>query len=173
MRSGRIDGAAHGEQRYSRTYPWPVAHTTDDARGTRSTSKEAIGFVVVGVLNLGVEIALFNLLSAPIGPVGAKALATIVASVSAFLMNKYWTFSHRTGAGIGREFGIFAVAALIATAINAGVVAIAHYGMHVTDTVGLNIANLIGIALATIFRFIAYKHWVFSRVVEPASAARD
>lgn len=125
--------------------------------------------MIVGIFNLGVEIAIFNLLRTPIGPVTAKVTGAIVGSVSAFLMNKYWTFSHRHGSGISREFGVFAVAALIAIIINAAVVGVARYGMDVRGSLGLNIANLLGIALATIFRFVAYKYWVFSRVAAAVS----
>jgi len=135
-------------------------------RPGRYARKEAIGFVVVGVINLVVEIGVFNALRVPIGPVSAKVIATVVGSVSAFLMNKYWTFSHRPDSGLQKEFGVFAVAALIAIVINAAVVGFARYGLDVRGGFGLNIANLAGIGLATVFRFVSYKYWVFARVAD-------
>jgi putative flippase GtrA len=151
-----------------------VSHAAGtEALRSREARKEAICFIVVGVLNLGVEIAAFNLLRGPIGPVAAKITGTVVGSVSAFLMNKYWTFSHRPGSGFRREFGVFAVAALIAIVINAVVVGVARYGFDIRDGLGLNVANLLGIALATVFRFVAYKYWVFARAGGPAPALSE
>jgi putative flippase GtrA len=144
------------------------AEAVDDRR-SREARKEAIGFIIVGVVNLAVEIGAFNLLRTSAGPVPAKIIGTTVGSISAFFMNKYWTFSHRPSSGVRREFGVFAVAATIAIIINALVVGLARYGLGVQDGPGLNIANLAGIGLATIFRFVAYKFWIF-RADEPQAA---
>lgn len=124
--------------------------------------REALGFVAVGLINLGVEVLLFNLLRDAAGPVAAKVVATTAGSISAFFMNRYWTFAHRRTDNLARELTIFAVSAAAAIVINAAVVGGIRYGLDVRSALGLNIANLLGIAAATVFRFVAYKYWVFA-----------
>jgi putative flippase GtrA len=45
--------------------------------------------------------------------------------------------------------------------IQLGVVAIVHYGLGLTDTFSYNVANIIGIGIATCFRLYSYRRWVF------------
>jgi putative flippase GtrA len=171
--SPHVDGATViALSRIVAGYSGAVTHAVE-AQSDQERRKEAIGFVVVGGFNLVVEIVVFNLLRESAGPVGAKITATVVGSISAFLMNRHWTFSHRPRTGLRREFGIFSVAAVIAIAINAVVVALARYGLGIDDGLGLNVANLVGIGLATVFRFVAYKYWVFARSAGPAAALSE
>ena len=36
-----------------------------------------------------------------------------------------------------------------------------HYGLGLTDNFSLNVANVVGIGLATLFRLYCYRRWVF------------
>ena len=36
-----------------------------------------------------------------------------------------------------------------------------HYGLGLTDTFSYNVANIIGIGVATMFRLYCYRRWVF------------
>ena len=40
-------------------------------------------------------------------------------------------------------------------------VAVVHYGFGLTDTFSLNVANIVGVGLATLFRLFCYRRWVF------------
>ena len=88
-------------------------------------------------------------------------IATIVATVFAFFGNKLWAFRHRTGSHLGRESVLFFVFNGIGLLIQLAFVAAVHYGLGLTDTLSYNVANIIGIGVATIFRLYCYRRWVF------------
>jgi putative flippase GtrA len=136
----------------------------DEVQATwRVLLKELSAFGVVGFVNLFVDIGLFNWLhfGLGLGPTTAKVLSTGVATTSAYFMNRHWSFSHRARTGLAREytlfFGLNGVALLMGIAIND----VTYYVLSRTDQLSMNIANLLGIGLGTIFRFWAYKRWVF------------
>jgi putative flippase GtrA len=140
-------------------------HKLADEFGTtwRILVKELSAFGVVGFVNLFVDIGLFNALhfGLGLGPTTAKVLSTGVATTSAYFMNRHWSFSHRARTGLAREytlfFGLNGIALLMGIAIND----VTYYILSRTDQLSMNIANLIGIGIGTIFRFWAYKRWVF------------
>jgi putative flippase GtrA len=131
--------------------------------------KELSAFGVVGCFNLVLDIALFNWLhfGLGLGPTTAKVLSTGTATTSAYFMNRHWSFSHRARTGLAREYSLFF--GLNGIALLAGVVIndITYYVLSRTDQLSMNIANLLGIAVGTVFRFWAYKRWVFLAVEPP------
>lgn len=142
----------------------PLRDLLDELKSTwRILAKELSAFGVVGFVNLFVDIGLFNWLhfGLGLGPTTAKVLSTGVATTSAYFMNRHWSFSHRARTGLAREYSLFfglnGVALLMGVAIND----ITYYVLSRTDHLSMNIANLIGIGLGTMFRFWAYKRWVF------------
>lgn len=125
--------------------------------------KELSAFGLVGVINLGVDLGLFNVLhfGVGIGPLTSKVISTTVATTSAYFMNRYWSFSHRARTGLAREYSLFFVLNGIALVMGLLVLGAARYGIGLTDKLSLNIATLLGIGIGTIFRFWSYKRWVF------------
>lgn len=68
---------------------------------------------------------------------------------------------------------MFLIMNAIGLGIQAGCVAIAQYLLGVTDPTGLFIAgNVIGLFFGTVFRYFAYRFWVFKEKldVEPGFA---
>jgi hypothetical protein len=57
--------------------------------------------------------------------------------------------------------------------ITDGVVALVHYGFGLTDNFSYNVANILGIGLATLFRLYCYRRWVFLYADEDASTAEQ
>lgn len=131
--------------------------------------RELSAFGVVGLINLGVDIALFNLLHQVVGlgPLTSKVLATCVSATSAYFMHRQWSFAHRARTGLRREYVLFFLLNGIGLAIGLIVIALVRYGFGRADVVSLNVANLVGIGLGTIFRYLTYKRFVFL----PADAA--
>lgn len=132
--------------------------------------REVAKFGVVGavafVIDSVVTVWLFN------GPmhgseVWAKAIGTIVASIFSWVANRYWTFRHRKQSRIVREFVLFALMNGVGLLIAAGCVWVAKYWLGVDSKFGLYIAgNIVGTILGTIFRFFAYRFWVFSEELD-------
>ena len=136
---------------------------------------EVAKFGIVGSLAFVLTIVLFNVFHsvAGLGPIWATTLANALATVFAFVGNKFWAFRHRKGSHWGRESLLFFLFNGIGILITDGVVALVHYGFGLTDNFSLNVANIIGIGLATLFRLYCYRRWVFLYADEDAPAAEQ
>ncbi len=134
--------------------------------------KEVSAFGIVGAVNFGVDLAIFNALHVgeDVGVLTSKVISTTVATTLSYFMNRHWSFSHRARTGLRREYLLFFAINVVALLIGLAVLAISHYGLGYTDNLSVNIANLIGIGIGTVFRFWSYKRWVFTP--HPDSAVR-
>lgn len=134
--------------------------------------KEVSAFGVVGVLNLFVDVGLFNLLHFRIGlgPTTSNVLSAAVATTISYFANRHWSFSHRARTGLRREYTLFIVINLIALGISSVVIAFTYYVLDATDPFALNVAKVVGIGIGTIFRFWSYKRYVFPPHQEPVAA---
>ena len=72
---------------------------------------EVAKFGIVGILAFLITIVGANALrsGAGLGPLTSVTIATVVATVFAFLGNKLWAFRHRKGSHLGRESVLFFV----------------------------------------------------------------
>jgi putative flippase GtrA len=124
---------------------------------------EVAKFGVVGILAFFITIGGANVLryGAGLGPLTSVTIATCVATVFAFLGNKLWAFRHRKGSHWGRESVLFFVFNGIGLLIQLAFVAFARYGLGLEDKLSYNVANIVGIGVATIFRLYCYRRWVF------------
>mgnify|MGYP001059945555 CR=1 FL=1 len=130
---------------------------------------ELVRFGSVGTLAFVVDAGLFNLLRFGPGeilghkPLTAKVLSVAAATVVAWLGNRYWTFASRRTARRAREFLGFAIANVVGMVIAVGCLAISHYVLGLTSPLADNIAaNVVGLGLGTIFRYLAYRSFVFT-----------
>ena len=125
---------------------------------------ELAKFGTIGLINLVVNFAVFNLLWLTVlrsGEVKAKAVATIVATTCAYFLNRHWTYRDRPKATLRREYTLFFLFNVVGLVIEVTVVGVAKYGFHQTHIAVLNLCTAVGIALGTIFRFWAYRTHVF------------
>jgi hypothetical protein len=93
-----------------------------------------------------------------------------VATFVSYAGNRYWTFRHREGSTVAREYVVFFVLNGIGLAIQLACIGITYYPLGLTDKLSYNISLIIGIALGTLFRFWSYRRWVW---VEPAAAEAE
>lgn len=143
----------------------------DELRATwRMLLRELSTFGLVGTVNFGIDVAVFNLCALGLGlsPLVSKVLATAVSATSAYFMHRHWSFSHRARTGFRREYPLFFLFNAIALVAGLLIIAATQYGLDRTDALALNIANLVAIAAGSGFRFWAYKRWVFPRHPEAA-----
>ena len=123
--------------------------------------KEVGGFLVVGVLAVVLDFALFNgLLWAGWKVWAANAVALFVSMTFAFVGNYKWTFAHREVKSLWHAYSAFAGIILAAVVFIEAVVVAAEV-LWQPGMLWLNILKAIATAIATVVRFFAYKRWVF------------
>jgi putative flippase GtrA len=126
----------------------------------------SIGFIVQLGVTDGVHLGL------GVGALTAVIVGYVVATVVTFLGNRHWAFKHRQGKGLSHETLMFVMLNVVGLGIQEAVVATVHYGLHMTDPLSYNVANILGIGLGTLFRLWSYRKWVFLEVnEEPAEIA--
>jgi putative flippase GtrA len=126
---------------------------------------ELAKFGTIGLINLGVNFGVFNLLLLFTlmqgSEVKAKAVATIGATTCAYFLNRHWTYRHRPKTTLRREYTLFFFFNAVGLVIETAFVALAKYGLHETNLIVLNVFSFCGIAVGTVFRFWAYRTHVF------------
>lgn len=160
----------------SRGYALAVSTTSSPlawARGTIDTLwREVVKFGIIGALAFVIDVGLMNVLRHTVledKPTTAKVVSASVATVFSWLGNRQWTFRHRRNRSAPHEFTLFVVTNVAALVIGAGAIAFSHYGLGLTTLIADNIANVFGIGLGTLFRFWAYRRFVFAKELEDAS----
>jgi putative flippase GtrA len=129
----------------------------------------ALKFGTVGVVCYGIDVVVFNILRTGVlgehffsGPIGAKIVSSILSTIAAWVANRLWTFRERRRTDIAAEFAEFIVVAAVGGGIGVACLWVSHYLLGFDDLVADNISgNVIGLILATSFRFLAYRYWVF------------
>jgi putative flippase GtrA len=140
----------------------PVARLRHYLRNSwRVLLKELSAFGLIGVVAFAIDLGVFTWL-APDGALKAKCISTVLATIFAYIGNRYLSFSHRARTSLGRETAFFFGINLITLAFSELCIALFVYPLkydHGSRTVA--IVNLVTIALGTMFRFWAYKRFVF------------
>jgi putative flippase GtrA len=152
-----------------------------DARRFRPALAREVGvFGVVGLLAYGIDVGVFNLLRfagepgvLEAKPLTAKAISVGVATLASYAGNRHWTWRHRTRGRVHREVPLFFVVNALGLGLALLCLAVSHYALGLTSALADNIsANVIGMALATAFRFWAYRTHVFPEpVLTPPTSA--
>jgi len=139
--------------------------------------REMVKFGAVGAVAYVVDVYVYNLLrtgwwpltDAPLEgkPLLAKVFSAAVATVVAWLGNRYWTFRHRRRATMRAEFALFGVMNVGGLLIAASCIWFSHYVLGLDSVLADNISgNVVGLGLGTLFRFWAYRTFVFTELRE-------
>ncbi|MEU7751086.1 GtrA family protein [Micromonospora sp. NPDC049101] len=129
---------------------------------------EALKFGIVGGVNTVINYAVFNALALTVfvnGQLKANVIATLVATITSYLMNRHWTYRDRPKSALRREYVLFFLFNGVGLLIELGAVAAAKYGLGVHGLLALNVAKTVGVLLGTLFRFWSYRTFVFQPVV--------
>lgn len=132
---------------------------------------EASKFLAVGGFAYFIDTGLFNFLryagQDPLladKPLTAKIVSASIATLFAYFGNKQWTYASRTGRKVSQEIFLFFVLNGVAMAIAVLCLFVSHYVLQFTSPLADNIAaNVVGVGLGTLFRFVTYRKWVFVR----------
>ncbi|MGK5679222.1 GtrA family protein [Actinoplanes sp. URMC 104] len=129
----------------------------------RRLAPEVLAFGVIGAGNTLLYMAI-TWVALPIGAVKASVIATVVTTTLAYIANRYWTYRNHSRTALRREYTLFFGFNLVGMVIQSGAIAIGKYGFGLTeehDEVAFMAVTLAGIVVATVFRFWAYRTFVF------------
>lgn len=138
----------------------------------RDVWREAAKFGIVGALafvmdNGGYNLLVFGLPGGAEGgvmrsaPVQASVIATGTATIFSWVGNRYWTYRHQHREKLTQELTLFLFANIVGVAITAGTVFASRHLLGLESVLSDNVARLFGWGLATLFRFFAYRRYVF------------
>ncbi len=131
-------------------------------------------FGAVGIVAFIIDVGLFNIL-VHVGspgvladrPLTAKTISTVIATMFAYQANREWTWKDRQRRGWVREYSLYFLLNAVGLVITLVPLAISRYVLDLQSALADNIsANIIGVGFGTLFRFWAYRRWVFPAVEE-------
>lgn len=152
--------------------PPPLGLVTRLRVAWRTLVAEVAKFGTVGAVAFVVDVGLYNVLvfGLPGGdpgpltdaPLLGKGASTSVATVVAWSGNRWWTFRRRRRSAKAPEFFLFVVFNAVGLAIALAVLGVSRYVLGLDSQLADNVAgNGIGLVLGTMFRFWAYRRFVF------------
>jgi putative flippase GtrA len=125
-------------------------------------------FGVVGGVTYVMDTVILKIaLSAAMNPLLAKTLSTMIAATAAFLGNRYWTWRDRPRSGLHREYALYFIFNVVGLGIGLACLGLSHYVLgrvwpvltsQLADVIS---ANVVGVAVGTLFRFWSYRRFVF------------
>jgi putative flippase GtrA len=128
---------------------------------------EVAAFLLVGGAGYVVDVVTFNLVGfagplASLHPVVARTVAVLAAMTVTYLGNRSLTWRRCTGERRRREISLFVLFNAIGFAISAAMLVLSHDVLGLTSRLADNVsANVIGVGLGTVFRFVTYRSFVF------------
>jgi len=135
-------------------------------------SREFFKFCIVGTSGVFVNMGLLIILTRPfeIALEYSSPIAIEISILSNFILNNIWTFRARTNkSSLFKRFVRFHIVAFSAGIVNYIMLLSLHYGMGLMDIV----ANLVGIAAATIVNYVLNSRWTWKKYPELDELAGD
>ena len=143
-----------------------ISRLVQRARGALDVIyREMIKFGVVGLAAFVIDLGLANLLWQTVlsdKVTTAKIISGAVATLFSWVGNRQWTFRHRRSRPAHHEVALFFGVNIVALGISALTLYLSHYGLGLTSILADNVATIVGIGFGTLFRFLAYRRFVFA-----------
>ena len=132
------------------------------ARSVRRVILEAVKFGAVGGSGVLVNFLFFNLLLHWLGwrAMTATVVASLIAMGSNYLGFRYFTYRDRASR-TRQQIALFFVFSAIGIAMESGLFYIGYHGLGLHGPVESNAVKGVSIVLASGFRFLVYRTWVF------------
>lgn len=136
--------------------------------------KQISKFVVVGVINTGIDFAVLNALMFSMKIYSGKwlilfnSISFAAAVINSYFLNKYWTFkSQNTEDSKAKEFSQFLIVSIVGISINDAIV----YGLATFTSplfgfsaqIWTNVAKIFATLASMAWNFIGYKFFVFKK----------
>lgn len=175
--TGRSPGAGYHAQvdpRLRLLERLPVIRSLPPLKRDRVT--EVLRFLGVGGMNWVVDLAVFNIVRAATEGrhvMLAKVVSVAVATLFSWVVNRHWTFSARATDSPGRELGGFVVVNVAGMVPPLACLWVSHHLLGLTSVLADNVsANVVGLVLGTILRYVGYRAFVFTGQRGPGDGPR-
>ncbi|MFE1321926.1 GtrA family protein [Kitasatospora phosalacinea] len=134
----------------------------------RGLSVEAMGFALIGASGVVVNFGLFWILNNVVGLASLRSniAATVVAIATNYLGYRYWLYRDRDAASRKREITLFLLFSGIGMLIETGTLGFTQYVLGLDTSLERLGGKFLGLAIATVFRFVSYRTWVFKAMPE-------
>lgn len=136
--------------------------------------QQAIKFVLVGILNTGIDFGVLNILmrvsgiSSGSGYTFFKGISFVAAVINSYFLNKLWTFKGTGSGKTQKEFVQFLIVSVIGFGVNVGVASFVVNVISprfpysgVSEVIWANIGAVVATACSMVWNFIGYKFIVF------------
>lgn len=134
----------------------------------RLPTREVLTFLAVGGTGYVVDVVAFNVLRsvhsfATLDPSVARTLAVVAAMCVTYVGNRTLTWRDQPSRDRRREVALFVAFNIVGFGFSVVTLTVSHDLLGLTSRLADNIsANVIGLALGTVFRYITYKRFVFA-----------
>ncbi|NUR85058.1 MAG: GtrA family protein [Nonomuraea sp.] len=146
--------------------------------------RELLKFAVVGGTTFVVDNAVFYGLKLTFlepKPVTAKIIAVLVATIVSYVLNREWSFSARGGRERRHEAALFFLVSGVGLVLSSAPLWISRYvfGLETPDVTLVTqevadfvSAQIVGTLITMVFRFWAFRKWVFPDEKTPSTGLR-
>ena len=142
--------------------------------GLRGEPATGVRYALVGVAATAVSLVVFNVLVHGWGtaepamhenPELAVIISNTVGMLVSFPAVRSWVFEGRRGSGVLRQLTAFVAVNYATMLIPVLCVALSRSVLGLHDAVSDNVAaNVVGLALGNVARYVLYRRWLFSDV---------
>ncbi|WP_053665217.1 GtrA family protein [Streptomyces sp. MMG1121] len=145
------------------TRPAPPA-PAPAARPVTRVVLEVVKFGIVGGSGVLVNFAVFNLLLHGLGwqAMTATVLASCIAMSANYAGFRYFAYRDRASR-TRRQIALFFVFSGLGVVMEIGLFWIGYHGLGLHSVIESNLAKALSIVIASAFRFVVYRTWVFQQ----------
>ena len=144
--------------------------------------RELAKFGTIGAVAFVLDTAIYNVLVfgvpglveplLPGHPLTGKVISTAVGTLFSWIGNRTWTFRHRGGKKVHHELALFIFFNIVGLLIALACLGFSRYVLGFESQLADNISgNGIGLVLGTLFRFWAYRTYVFKDELDAEALA--
>ena len=150
-----------------------ISRFPEPIRSIALKHRELVKFALVGGTCFVIDTVLFfgiKTVVLPNNPVTAKIIATLVATIVSYILNREWSFRTRGGRERHHEAALFFLVNGIGIVLNSAPLWVSRYLFHLQEPHVSRVAEevadflsaqIIGTLIAMAFRWYGYKKWVF------------
>jgi putative flippase GtrA len=138
--------------------------TPAPARPVTRVVLEVVKFGIVGGSGVLVNFLVFNLLLHGLGwqAMTSTVLASCIAMATNYLGFRFFAYRDRASR-TPRQIALFFVFSGIGVVMEIGLFWLGYHGLGLHSVVESNLAKALSIVLASAFRFLVYRTWVFQQ----------